>query len=73
VGAPGWGSGRGPHLTDEPSENQKNQNALFRGVHGPRILPGRLPTLASRDAPPRKPFMTFRQLMHDLQHDREDR
>ena len=30
------------------------------------------PALASRNAPPRKPVMMYRQLMHDLQHDRED-
>jgi len=31
------------------------------------------PVLASDGPPPRKPVMTFRQLMQDLQQDREDR
>jgi antitoxin (DNA-binding transcriptional repressor) of toxin-antitoxin stability system len=31
------------------------------------------PALAAGPAPPRKPVMLFRQLMHDLQHDRDDR
>jgi len=31
------------------------------------------PVLASDGPPPRKPVMTFRQLMQDLQRDREDR
>ncbi len=30
------------------------------------------PALAGENAPPRKPIMTFRDLMHDLQRDRED-
>jgi antitoxin (DNA-binding transcriptional repressor) of toxin-antitoxin stability system len=29
--------------------------------------------LADRDPPPRKPVMTLRDLMRDMQHDREDR
>jgi hypothetical protein len=31
------------------------------------------PALAGGEAPPRKPVMPFQQLMHDLQHDRDDR
>jgi antitoxin (DNA-binding transcriptional repressor) of toxin-antitoxin stability system len=31
------------------------------------------PVLAGGDAPPRKPVTTFRALMQELQHDREDR
>jgi antitoxin (DNA-binding transcriptional repressor) of toxin-antitoxin stability system len=31
------------------------------------------PALATGDPPPRKPVTTFRQLMRDLRHDREDR
>jgi len=31
------------------------------------------PLLAGRDPPPRKPVMTLRDLMQDLQRDREDR
>jgi antitoxin (DNA-binding transcriptional repressor) of toxin-antitoxin stability system len=31
------------------------------------------PLLARSDPPPRKPVMTFRDLMQDLQRDREDR
>ncbi len=32
-----------------------------------------LPRLAGGDPPPRKPIMTFTDLMEELQHDREDR
>jgi antitoxin (DNA-binding transcriptional repressor) of toxin-antitoxin stability system len=31
------------------------------------------PLFAGSDPPPRKPVMTLRELMQDLQHDREDR
>jgi antitoxin (DNA-binding transcriptional repressor) of toxin-antitoxin stability system len=31
------------------------------------------PVLAGSDPPPRKPVLTLRDLMQDLQHDREDR
>ena len=31
------------------------------------------PVLAGSDHPPRQPVMTLRELMHDLQQDREDR
>jgi antitoxin (DNA-binding transcriptional repressor) of toxin-antitoxin stability system len=31
------------------------------------------PVLASNEPPPRKPVMTFDQLMHELRRDREDR
>ena len=31
------------------------------------------PVLAGSGPPPRKPVMTLRELMQDLQHDREDR
>jgi antitoxin (DNA-binding transcriptional repressor) of toxin-antitoxin stability system len=33
----------------------------------------KLPEITSRDPPPRRPIMTFRELMHDLQCDREER
>jgi antitoxin (DNA-binding transcriptional repressor) of toxin-antitoxin stability system len=32
-----------------------------------------LPRLVGGDPPPRKPIMTFRDLMQELQHDREER
>jgi antitoxin (DNA-binding transcriptional repressor) of toxin-antitoxin stability system len=53
--------GRNPLLAD---------GLLAQAVHEGWLTP---PTLAGRDPPPRKPVMTFRQLMDDLQHDREDR
>jgi antitoxin (DNA-binding transcriptional repressor) of toxin-antitoxin stability system len=31
------------------------------------------PTLVSHEPPPRKPVMRFRELMRELQHDRDDR
>ncbi len=31
------------------------------------------PALVGKDPPPRKPVMLLRELMHDLNHDREDR
>lgn len=31
------------------------------------------PTLVGREPPPRKPVMPFRELMQELEHDREDR
>jgi hypothetical protein len=42
------------------------------GRGGPRGLAG-TPLLAGTDPPPRKPVLTLRDLMQDLQREREDR
>jgi antitoxin (DNA-binding transcriptional repressor) of toxin-antitoxin stability system len=54
-------AGRSPFLADA---------LLAEAVRNGWIAP---PALASRSPPPRKPVGTFRQLMRELQRDREDR
>jgi antitoxin (DNA-binding transcriptional repressor) of toxin-antitoxin stability system len=54
-------AGRSPLLADA---------LLAEAVRNGWIAP---PALTSRTPPPRKPVTTFRQLMRELQRDREDR
>ena len=54
-------AGRSPLLSDA---------VLAEAVREGWLTP---PTLVTRGPPPRKPVMRFRDLMRDLQHDREDR
>jgi hypothetical protein len=65
--------GRDP-VTDEPPQPGRNppvaDTLISNAVRQRWLTP---PTLAGQDPPPRKPVMTFRQLMDDVQDDREDR
>ncbi|HEY7549107.1 MAG TPA: prevent-host-death protein [Hyphomicrobiaceae bacterium] len=54
-------AGRSPLLADA---------LLAEAVRNGWLTP---PALPGRTAPPRKPVMTFRRLMHELRRDREDR
>jgi antitoxin (DNA-binding transcriptional repressor) of toxin-antitoxin stability system len=54
-------AGRSPFLADA---------LLAEAVRNGWLIPA---TIGGGAPPPRKPIMTFRELLEDLQHDREDR
>ena len=58
-------------VAPQPGRSLLNAHALLAsGVREGWLA---LPELAGGEPPPRKPVLQFRQLMDDLQHDREDR